>query len=177
MNTRRRIEVSIPTQTLTAYEGDNLIFKTRISSGLAGSSTPDGGISTDTPKGEFHIESKMPSKHMGSGELTSDYEAYVLPGVPWTSFFVPETGVAFHGTYWHDNYGVPMSHGCVNMRPSEALWLFRWSTPIFLGDKMEERGYGTACWSINYFLFDNRFIANKFSKYPISQQSTSGCQS
>ncbi len=140
---QKRIEVSIPTQTLTAYEGDNLIFKTRISSGLAGSSTPDGGISTDTPRGEFHIESKMPSKHMGSGELTSDYEAYVLPGVPWTSFFVPETGVAFHGTYWHDNYGVPMSHGCVNMRPSEALWLFRWSTPIFLGDKMEERGYGT----------------------------------
>ncbi len=67
---------------------------------------------------------------MGDGNLTSDIEAYELPGVPWTSFFEPETGVAFHGTYWHNNFGIPMSHGCVNMRTHEAKWLFRWATPV-----------------------------------------------
>lgn len=65
---------------------------------------------------------------MGDGELTNDILAYELPGVPWCGFFV-STGVAFHGTYWHDNYGTKMSSGCVNMRPDEAKWLFRWTTP------------------------------------------------
>lgn len=46
-------------------------------------------------------------------------------------YFVPETGVAFHGAYWHNNFGLQMSHGCVNMRPKDAKWLFRWSYPIF----------------------------------------------
>jgi hypothetical protein len=51
-----------------------------------------------------------------------------LVGVPWTSFFTGQ-GHAFHGTYWHNNFGVPMSHGCVNMRNEDALRLFRWSQP------------------------------------------------
>ena len=89
----------------------------------------------------------MPSKHMGLGELTSDLDAYVLPGVPWTSFFFPESGefegVAFHGTYWHDNFGTPMSHGCINMRVEEAKWIFRWTSPFNGGDKVDVPGYGT----------------------------------
>jgi lipoprotein-anchoring transpeptidase ErfK/SrfK len=69
---------------------------------------------------------------------------YQLPGVPWTSYFT-EDGQAFHGTYWHQNFGTPMSHGCVNMRTSEALWLFRWATPL-LGDAAYDYklGKGTA---------------------------------
>jgi lipoprotein-anchoring transpeptidase ErfK/SrfK len=139
---KKRIIVNINNQSLQALEYDKIVFQTQISSGMAGSSTPDGSNSTDTPIGDFNVYSKMPSKHMGSGELTSDPEAYVLPGVPWTSFFV-ESGVAFHGTYWHDNFGNRMSHGCINMKTEEALWIFRWCTPVFKGDKMEQVGYGT----------------------------------
>ena len=141
---KKRIIVTLANQSVEAYESDQLVFRTHISSGVAGSSTPDGSsLSTDTPRGDFNVFSKMPSKHMGRADLTSDIEAYTLPGVPWTSFFVEESGVAFHGTYWHDNFGVPMSHGCINMKTDEALWLFRWCTPVFNGDKMEQTGYGT----------------------------------
>ena len=124
----KRIEVSIKHQTLTAYEGDQAVLHTKISSGLPSRSVPANGIPTDTPEGTFHVEVKVPSRHMGDGELTSDLDAYELPGVPWVSFF-HEIGVGFHGTYWHDNFGVRMSHGCVNMRTSEAQWLYRWSQP------------------------------------------------
>jgi len=104
---------------------------------------PDGEASTDTPLGEFNVFSKMPSKHMGDGNVTGDLSAYELPGVPWTTFFFEETGVAFHGTYWHDNFGHPMSHGCVNMRTEDAQWIFRWTVPQNLGDKIEQTGFGT----------------------------------
>jgi hypothetical protein len=90
---------------------------------------------------------KMPSKHMGEANLAADIEDYVIPGVPWTSFFT-ERGHAFHGTYWHDNFGVPMSHGCINMRPEEAKWIFRWSLPLSTLDEinplsLDRKGYGT----------------------------------
>jgi len=78
--------------------------------------------------GKFYVNIKMPVRHMGEGNLTSDINAYELPGIPWVAYFY-KTGVAFHGTYWHDNYGNEMSHGCVNMRPDEAKWLWRWLTP------------------------------------------------
>ena len=84
---------------------------------------------------------------MGNGSLASDINAYELPGVPWTCFFTKE-GHAFHGTYWHENYGVPMSHGCINMRTHEAKWLFRWLRPIHDGPQLYRRGYGT---TVNIF--------------------------
>lgn len=139
----KHIEVSLQWQRLTAFENDKAVFETKISSGVpTGKNPPEG---TNTPEGRWHIFSKMPSKHMGDGNLTSDLKAYELTGVPWTSFFV-ESGVAFHGTYWHDNFGVPMSHGCVNMRSNDAKWLFRWTTPVWSPDDdmfWEKRGYGT----------------------------------
>src|SRR3990172_2396540 len=76
------------------------------------------------------------------GNLFADLDDYVLPGVPWTCFFT-ETGVAFHGTYWHDNFGMPMSRGCVNMRIEEAKWLFRWARPLHDPDRISNRGIGT----------------------------------
>lgn len=142
---KKRIEVSIVQQVLTAFEDDKVVLKTKISSGLFDSRpNPPGGIPTDTPKGTYNIQSKMPSKHMGDGNITTDLDAYELPGVPWTCFFVPKTGVATHGAYWHQNYGTPMSHGCVNMKPEEAKWLFRWTTPAVKSmEKMETIGMGT----------------------------------
>jgi lipoprotein-anchoring transpeptidase ErfK/SrfK len=83
---------------------------------------------------------------MGNGVLTGAPDVYTLPGVPWTVFF-HNSGVAFHGAYWHNNFGVPMSHGCVNMRPADAKWLFRWTTPLWSNEDeryWEKRGYGTA---------------------------------
>jgi hypothetical protein len=85
----------------------------------------------------------MPAKHMGNGNLFAGADDYELPGVPWTCFFT-DAGHAFHGTYWHENFGTPMSHGCVNMRTSEAKWIFRWALPPHTPDAMSNRGYGTA---------------------------------
>ncbi|MBU2611661.1 MAG: L,D-transpeptidase family protein [Chloroflexi bacterium] len=143
---KKRIEVSLAAQTLTAYENDQNVFQTEISSGLAG--LPSGNnIPTVTPKGRFNILTKMPSKHMGDGSLASDIEAYELLGVPWNCFFTDQ-GHAFHGTYWHDNFGVPMSHGCINMRMADAKWLFRWTRPVASYAEinpltLDRKGYGT----------------------------------
>ncbi len=142
---KKRIEVSINDQTLIAYEGDQVVLSTRISSGINQRPDPDG-IPWDTPRGRFNIQSKMPSKHMGIGDLASDGSD--LPGVPWTQFFLTPPGNALHGTYWHDNFGLQMSHGCVNMVTEESKWLFRWTTPVFKTPienhrQWEQRGMGT----------------------------------
>jgi lipoprotein-anchoring transpeptidase ErfK/SrfK len=147
---KKRIEVSLPQQTLWAYEDGKEVLSTRISSGIPNRNIPVGDLPTATPKGEFRIYSKMPSKHMGSIAGGDEVEAeggFSLPGVPWTLFFA-EGGYALHGTYWHNNFGIQMSHGCVNMRNEDAKWLFRWTTPVF-DPKIEDhsdwerRGSGT----------------------------------
>lgn len=121
LETPRHIEVSLAEQMLFAYEGDQIIFQTQVSSGKR---------YMETPTGEFAINRKYPSKHMGDGGLTANLNAYELVGVPWVSFF-HSTGVAFHGTFWHDNFGTPMSQGCINMRNADARWLYRWSGPAY----------------------------------------------
>lgn len=138
----KHIEVSIAMQTLTAFEKDQVVFTTKVSTGIPDRRNIPGLIPTDTPTGTFRVYSKMPSKHMGDGRLTADLEAYELPGVPWTTFFAPN-GVAFHGTYWHNNFGMTMSHGCVNMPTEEAKWIFRWTTPVSAPETWEQTGYGS----------------------------------
>jgi hypothetical protein len=139
---QKSIEVNLATQTLTAYEGSTVVLNTRISSGMADTLIGKKRNNTDTPRGDFNVFRKTPSKHMGNGFFTDDLDAYILPGVPWVSFF-HESGVAFHGTWWHNNFGVPMSHGCVNMRTAEAKWIFRWTTPINPPNTVETNGIGT----------------------------------
>ncbi len=147
---KKLIEVDIHTQTMIAFEYGKEVYRARVSTGIPSSRTSPNGIPTATPKGEFHIFSKMPNKHMGSVSGNPDADdgsGFSLPGVPWTSFFV-DTGVAFHGTYWHNNFGIQMSHGCVNMKNEDAKWLFRWNTPIYeLPIKnrrdWERKGFGT----------------------------------
>jgi lipoprotein-anchoring transpeptidase ErfK/SrfK len=141
----KRIEVSLDRQFLSAFEGDQVVYGAKISSGLGNKDVP---IGTRTPTGRFHITSKSPSKHMGSLSASGAPGTYSLPGVPWTSFFIFETGVAFHGTFWHNNFGITMSHGCINMRNADAKWLFRWVTPQYdypIQDRSgwDARGYGT----------------------------------
>ena len=85
----------------------------------------------------------MPSKHMGASALAGEVDdTRALPGVPWTSFFA-DGGYAIHGTYWHNNFGVQMSRGCINLRNEDAKWLFRWMTPQSPPSEVETRGYGT----------------------------------
>jgi hypothetical protein len=144
---KKRIEVNLQTQILTCFEYNEPAFTTTISSGRVHSSAGANGIPTRTPAGEFRVSVKMPSKHMGHDSLAADIEAYNLPGVAWTSFFTSQ-GHAFHGTYWHDNFGVPMSSGCINMRTEEAKWLFRWCLPAAPAADinpltLDKKGYGT----------------------------------
>lgn len=124
----KRIEISIDTQLLRAYEGSNLVKEALVSTGEPSTSLDPDVLPTDTPKGDHIIRSKKPSVHMGDGTLRSDAEAYELPGVPWVSYF-ETNGYAIHGTYWHNNFGIVMSHGCVNMRSDDAKWIYRWCTP------------------------------------------------
>ncbi len=144
---QKRIEVDLTKQTLYAFEGDQQVFEARISSGVPSSRPTTNQIPTETPKGRFNIYSKMPSKHMGDGRLMKgdlDLDAYELVGVPWTIFFHRlETGYALHGTYWHNNFGYPMSHGCINLRNADAKWLFRWTDPVNYPPVIEKNGYGT----------------------------------
>lgn len=148
---KKRIEVSTMEQTLRAFEYDEEVYKTRISSGIPSRQVNEYDFPTATPKGEFNIYSKMPSKHMGSiagGAEVEENGGFSLPGVPWTSFFSSPGGYALHGTYWHNNFGLQMSHGCVNLRNEDALWVFRWTTPVFPDEikehaDWERTGYGT----------------------------------
>jgi hypothetical protein len=139
---KKHIEISISRQELIAFEDDQEVMRSRVSTGVPAWREIPGQIPTDTPTGRYHIFSKMASKHMGNGQVTADIEAYELVGVPWTTFFV-ETGVAIHGTYWHRNYGTPMSRGCINVPTDIAKWVFRWTTPVTEPDVWEQRGYGT----------------------------------
>jgi hypothetical protein len=117
-NADKLIHVDLTTQIVTAFEGSTMVFNSRCSS---------GGKGTRTPTGEFTTYHKGPSIHMtNQGDEVN--HIYDLPGVPWCSFFTGY-GNAFHGTYWHNDYGRPRSHGCVNLHSEDAKWLYRWSLP------------------------------------------------
>ena len=104
------------TQRLRAFEGDRLVYEFPISSGKWGR----------TPTGEFRVWIKLRYTLMqgGSKELNT---YYYLPNVPFTQYY--DRGYGLHGTYWHNNFGHPMSHGCINMRTSDAETLFYWTSP------------------------------------------------
>lgn len=140
---QKTILVNRTRQTVTAFEKGVEIFHTDVSTGIPYNSPGIKGPSTITPLGKFNVNIKMPVRHMGNGNITPDIFEYELPGVPWVSFFF-KTGVAFHGCYWHDNYGSEMSHGCVNMKPEEAKWLYRWVTPESSHAERVTNGFGTA---------------------------------
>jgi len=118
----KRLIVDLPSQTVTAYEGERAVFMSRISSGVR---LKEGGFAT--PKGFYRTSRKRPCRHMANP--ANDYgSGFDLPGVPWVSYFTSD-GVAFHGAYWHNDFGVPHSHGCINMTPKAAKWIYRWTTP------------------------------------------------
>jgi lipoprotein-anchoring transpeptidase ErfK/SrfK len=123
----KRIEVDLTNQKLYAYEGNRKIFDFLISSGLWGK----------TPTGEFRIWVKLKYTRMTGGNKAIG-TFYDLPNVPYTMFFandqVPASmGFGIHGTYWHHNFGHPMSHGCINMKTEEVEKIYNWANPDLQG--------------------------------------------
>jgi hypothetical protein len=113
----RWIHVSLADQTLVAYEGDRPVFATLVATGKEGYATPTG---------LFRIYAKHVSATM-DGMAGSD-EAYSIEDVPWTMYF--QGSYALHAAFWHDRFGAVHSHGCINLSPADAHWLFRWTTPV-----------------------------------------------
>ncbi len=121
----KRVVVDTTYQTMSCYEGNSEVYYARISSGAKWDAWGNPVDVWATPVGDFPIWRKLVSLHMSGGTTGGGWD---LPGVGWVSLFVG-TGVAIHSTFWHNNYGEPMSRGCVNARPEDAKWVFRWTLP------------------------------------------------
>jgi lipoprotein-anchoring transpeptidase ErfK/SrfK len=124
--TDKKLEIDLNEQMLTCYEGDHIVLQTRIASGttLMG----DDGTLRDfsTPVGEYRVQRKRPARRMqGGGIIEAKYD---VAAVPWCTYFT-DTGAAIHGSYWRNNYGYPKSHGCINVTPDAARWIYRWTQP------------------------------------------------
>jgi hypothetical protein len=118
----RRIEVWREDQLVLAYEKDQPVMITKAATGGRFS---DGDYTT--PSGNYITSRKRPSRHMASEDLAAA-NSYDLPGVPWVSY-ITRSGISFHGTFWHNDFGKPRSHGCINLSPSAARWIYRWTQP------------------------------------------------
>ncbi|HNB40490.1 MAG TPA: L,D-transpeptidase [Anaerolineales bacterium] len=117
----KKIVVQLEQQLVTAYEMGVPVFSVPVSTGARLRS----GTYT-TPSGNFITYYKRPSRHMAAGDIAAS--GFDLPGVPWVQYLT-KSGISFHGTFWHNDYGRPRSHGCINMSCSAAKWLFLWSSP------------------------------------------------
>jgi len=123
----KKIEVQLEKQLVTAYENGIPVYSTPVSTGgifRAGTYT--------TPKGTFITYYKRPSRHMAAGDLAAS--GFDLPGVPWVQYLT-ESGISLHGTFWHNDFGRPRSHGCINLPVAAAKWLYRWTSPAVPIDK------------------------------------------
>ena len=112
----RWIHVDLSEQALVAYDGTDPVFATLVSTGKAG---------FETPTGIFRIESKHVSITMD--DLSDRENAYSIEDVPWTMYF--DGNYALHGAFWHGTFGRTRSHGCINLAPVDARWLFHWASP------------------------------------------------
>ena len=137
-NSEKLIEVNLTQQLVLAYENSRLVFAARAATG---SQYRSGRWST--PIGQFITFYKRPTRHMAAGDIASN--GFDLPGVPWV-LYLTKSGISFHGTYWHNDYGRPRSHGCINLTPQASKWLYRWTVPAVKPDKhfAYDEYYGTA---------------------------------
>jgi hypothetical protein len=122
----KRIEADLDYQTLSCYEGNTEVYFCRISSGIG--YDPETGQRSDklaTPVGNLLTHWKIISENMTAGSFQSGYST---PAVPWTTM-ISGDGVAIHGAFWHNAFGEKRSHGCINVSPEDAKWIFRWTTP------------------------------------------------
>jgi hypothetical protein len=122
----KSIAVDLTYQTLSCLEDNQEVFFCRISSGAKYDAWGNTVDRWATPVGQLHTHWKIISLNMSGGSSTAGYST---PAVPWSTVITPE-GVAVHGAFWHNDFGMPRSHGCINVRPEDAKWIFRWTTPI-----------------------------------------------
>ncbi|HEX4335481.1 MAG TPA: L,D-transpeptidase family protein [Polyangiaceae bacterium] len=133
---RSWIDVSIDRQALVAYLGPRPVFVTLVSTGVDGKGDPE--TTHSTIQGEFLIHTKHVTITMDGDEVGDEFD---LRDVPYVQYF--KEGFAFHAAYWHDGFGTPRSHGCVNLSPLDARWLFAWtlpSVPVAWHGAMSARG-------------------------------------
>ncbi|HOU90770.1 MAG TPA: L,D-transpeptidase, partial [Polyangiaceae bacterium] len=116
------LDVSILRQTLVAYEGSRPVYVTLVSTGIDGLGDPEQTHST--VRGQFLVHTKHVSVTMDGEEVGDEFD---LRDVPWVQYFT--AGYALHAAYWHDGFGTPRSHGCINLSPIDAAWLFEWTDP------------------------------------------------
>jgi L,D-transpeptidase catalytic domain len=122
----KKISANLDYQTLSCYEGNTEVYFCRISSGLG--YDPSTGLESDklaTPVGNLLTHWKIVSLNMTAGTFQSGYST---PAVPWNTM-ISGDGVAIHGAFWHNAFGEKRSHGCINVSPEDAKWIFRWTTP------------------------------------------------
>lgn len=122
----KRIVIDLGRQRIVCYEEGVLVFETQIASGTSYQNDEGEEFDFSTPEGAYHVQRKRPSRRMKGGEHLG--LAYDVNGVPWCTYF-SYTGAAVHGAYWHNNFGLPRSHGCINVTADAAKWIFRWSQP------------------------------------------------
>lgn len=133
----KRIQISLNDQIVIAYEKDQPVFMSAMASGLI---TNEKDLST--PPGRYTITYKRPSRHMVHSDLIGSTSS-ALFGVPWVSYFTSR-GIAFHGTFWHNEFNHPRSHGCVNLPIPAARWLYLWALPVVPPkEKTYVSNYGT----------------------------------
>lgn len=123
----KKIMANLDYQTLSCFEGNNEVYFCRISSGLK--YDPATGQLSDklaTPVGNLLTHWKIYSLNMTAGNFTSGYST---PAVPWNTM-ISGDGIAIHGAFWHNAFGEKRSHGCINVSPEDAKWIFRWTTPV-----------------------------------------------
>ena len=113
-------------QTLSCYEGNEEVYFCRVSTGQYRDVYGNPVTEYLTPLGEHTTWRKAISIHMSGGTTGTGYDT---PAVSWTTLFSGD-GYAIHAAFWHNKFGVPRSHGCVNCRPEDAKWIFRWTTPL-----------------------------------------------
>jgi lipoprotein-anchoring transpeptidase ErfK/SrfK len=114
----KKVVVNVTNQYLSCLEGEKEVYFCRVSTGAGGTAS--------TPLGELTVWRKTLSIHMAAGTVDAGFDT---PGVSWTTLFAGE-GVAIHSTFWHNQFGEKRSHGCVNCKPEDARWIFRWTTPV-----------------------------------------------
>ena len=113
-------------QTLSCHEGNEEVYFCRVSTGQYRDVYGNPVTEYLTPLGEHTTWRKAISIHMSGGTTGTGYDT---PAVSWTTLFSGD-GYAIHAAFWHNKFGVPRSHGCVNCRPEDAKWIFRWTTPL-----------------------------------------------
>lgn len=126
----KRVVVDVTHQTLSCFEGQTEVYFCRVSTGAKYDMYGNVVDKWATPVGKHRVTRKYISLQMSGGTTGAGYD---LPGIAWTSIFATG-GVAIHSTFWHNNYGDPVSHGCVNCLPEDAKWVFRWSSPEVVYD-------------------------------------------